>query len=50
MGRGRPLLPPMPFPFYRQMTDEDLASIFAYLQSLPAIDNRVPPPIAPATR
>ncbi len=50
MGRGRPLLPPMPFPFYRKMTDEDLGSIFAYLRSLRPIANRVPPPVPPAPR
>jgi mono/diheme cytochrome c family protein len=50
MGRGRPLLPPMPFPMYAKMTDADLASIFAYLQSLPPIDNRVPAPVAPPAR
>jgi len=48
LGRGRELLPPMPFPAIRNMTDEDLASIFAYLQSLPAIENRVPNPLPPA--
>lgn len=47
MGRGRPLLPPMPAPNYAKMTDEDLSSIFAYLQTLPAIANRVPPPRPP---
>jgi mono/diheme cytochrome c family protein len=50
MGRGRPLLPPMPFPFYAKMTDEDLTAIFAYLRTLPAIDNRVPSPIPPVAR
>lgn len=48
MGRGRPLLPPMPWPVYRNMTDEDLEAVFAYLQSIPAIANRVPEPVPPA--
>jgi mono/diheme cytochrome c family protein len=48
MGRGRPILPPMPFPMYRHMTDEDLAAIFAYLQTIPAIQNRVPDPLPPS--
>ena len=48
MGRGRPILPPMPYPMYRHMTDEDLAAIFAYLQSVPAISNKVPDPLPPA--
>ncbi|MEQ8766719.1 MAG: diheme cytochrome c-553 [Planctomycetota bacterium] len=44
-GRGRPILPPMPYPMYRQATDADLRAVFAYLQSIPAIQNRVPQPI-----
>lgn len=47
-GRGRPILPPMPWPQYRQATDEDLAAVFAYLQTVPAIRNRVPQPVEPA--
>lgn len=46
-GQGRPILPPMPWPMYRNATDEDLRAVFAYLQSLPAIKNRVPQPIDP---
>jgi mono/diheme cytochrome c family protein len=49
MGRGRPVLPPMPVTVYRNWTDEDFASVFAYLQSIPAIRNRVPEPLPPAT-
>jgi hypothetical protein len=30
------------------MTDEDLAAIFAYLQTIPAIQNRVPDPLPPS--
>lgn len=44
---GRALLPPMPWPFIGQMTDEDLKSVFAYLRSLPVVKNAVPPPVAP---
>ena len=47
-GRGRALLPPMPFPAYKNFTDEDLTAIFAYLQSIPAVKNRVPAPLPPA--
>jgi mono/diheme cytochrome c family protein len=47
MGNGRPLLPPMPAPMYAHLSDEDLGSIFAYLQSLPAISNKVPAPVPP---
>ena len=47
LGRGRPLLPPMPAQAFANLTDEDLRAIFAYLQTLPPIQNRVPEPIAP---
>jgi mono/diheme cytochrome c family protein len=47
-GEGRPLLPPMPWQMYAQMTDDDLKAVFAYLRSIPAINNPVPEPIAPA--
>lgn len=46
-GKGRPILPPMPYFNYAKATDEDLASIFAYLRSIPAVSNRVPEPIDP---
>jgi hypothetical protein len=47
-GTGRPLLPPMPWQEYRNLTDDDLRAIWAYLQSLPAVNNAVPEPIPPA--
>jgi mono/diheme cytochrome c family protein len=47
MGRGRPILPPMPIPMYKHMTDEDLAAIFAYLQTIPPVSNKVPSPRLP---
>lgn len=47
LGKGRPLLPPMPFKVLALATDEDLLAIFAYLQTIPAIRNRVPFPIDP---
>lgn len=47
MGRGREVLPPMPIMVYNNFTDGDLESIFAYLQSLPAVKNKVPEPTAP---
>jgi mono/diheme cytochrome c family protein len=47
MGVGRPLLPPMPAAGYAQMSDDDLGAIYAYLESIPAIKNQVPEPIAP---
>jgi mono/diheme cytochrome c family protein len=48
LGRGRPILPPMPIPVYQNFSDEDLAAIFAYLKTLPAQKNRVPDPLPPA--
>jgi hypothetical protein len=44
---NRPLLPPMPWEMYKNMTDEDLLSIFTYLKSLPPVNNLVPAPVAP---
>jgi mono/diheme cytochrome c family protein len=46
-GKGRPILPPMPWSMYRNLNDEDLRSIFTYLQSLKPVHNRVPQPIDP---
>lgn len=47
LGRGREILPPMPIPVYSQLNDKDLKAIFAYLQSIPPIRNKVPDPIPP---
>jgi hypothetical protein len=47
MGRGRPILPPMPYPAMQNETDADLKASFAYLATLPAIRNRVPDPVLP---
>jgi cytochrome c553 len=47
MGAGRPILPPMPWNFVADMSDEQLREIFAYLKSLPPIKNAVPQPVAP---
>jgi len=44
-GHGRQLLPPMPWPAIRNLSDTDLKAIFAYLQTIPAIKNKVPDPI-----
>lgn len=48
LGRGRQILPPMPWFNYAQMSDEDLAAVYAYLRTIPAISNRVPYPVPPA--
>lgn len=47
MGTSRTILPPMPWPWYGKMRDEELKAIFAYLKSVPPIKNRVPDPTPP---
>src|SRR5882724_13719103 len=39
---GRALFPLMPYPNYRQMSDEDLASVIAYVRTVPAVRNQLP--------
>lgn len=39
---GRALFPMMPYPHYREMSDEDLASIIVYLRTVPAVKNQLP--------
>ena len=46
-GKGRPILPPMPYFIVGALNDEDIKALFAYLQSLPPVRNRVPQPIDP---
>lgn len=48
MGNGRDILPPMPWQQIGAMTDDDLRAIFAYLQSIRPVTNRVPAPRPPA--
>ncbi len=50
MGAGRPIMPPMPWQGVGQMTDEDLKSVFAYLQDIPAIKNQAPSYQSPQAR
>jgi mono/diheme cytochrome c family protein len=47
---ARPLLPPMPWFNYREMTDEDLAAVFAYTRTLKPIRNEVQQPLPPAAK
>jgi mono/diheme cytochrome c family protein len=44
---ARDLLPPMPWPNYKNMTDEDIEAVFTYLKSLKPVKNVVPNPIPP---
>jgi cytochrome c553 len=45
MGTSRQIMPPMPWPMIRNLNDDDLKAIFAYLKTIPAIANHVPEPI-----
>ncbi len=47
-GGGREILPPMPWNWIGKMTDEDLKAVYAYLNTVPPIKNRVPDPVPPA--
>jgi mono/diheme cytochrome c family protein len=40
--KGRPLNPEMPSRYFRQLSDTDLASIVAYLRSIPSVHRRLP--------
>jgi hypothetical protein len=44
LENGRPILPPMPWTVYRNMKDEDLKAIFAYLKTTKPVENIVPGP------
>jgi len=48
MGQSRDILPPMPWQTIGQMTDDDLKAMFAYLKSLPPIENPIPAPLPPS--
>lgn len=45
MGTARPIMPPMPWQQYRELPEEDLKAMFAYLRSIKPIANRVPVPL-----
>ena len=47
LDNSRHLLPPMPWPSYSNLPDEDLKAIFAYLKSIKPVENIVPSPIPP---
>jgi mono/diheme cytochrome c family protein len=48
LAGSRSLLPPMPWPAFRNLNDDELKAIFAYLKSTKPISNMVPPPTPPA--
>lgn len=41
---ARPLLPPMPWPMYKNLSNEDLRSIYTFLKSTKPVRNVVPAP------
>jgi hypothetical protein len=47
MGVSRPINPPMPWPAYRNATDDDLKAIYAYLRTIKPIVNHVPDYVPP---
>jgi hypothetical protein len=42
MGTSREILPPMPWPAFRNASDDDLKSIYAYLRTVKPVANHVP--------
>jgi mono/diheme cytochrome c family protein len=44
---GRRLVPLMPYPHFREMSDEDLASVIVYLRSLEPVRNALPKTFVP---
>lgn len=47
LDNERPIMPPMPWQLIGKMSDEDLSAVFAYIKSLPPVNNRVPAPAPP---
>lgn len=41
-GYGRQIQPPMPWDVYRNLTDDDLKSVYAFLRTIPPVTNHVP--------
>ena len=47
LGVGRPIMPPMPWPAYKNLSDAQLRAIYAYLRSIPPIKNKAPDYVPP---
>ena len=47
LANSRMILPPMPWPNFAKMSDEDLRAVFAFLKSTKPVRNIVPQPIPP---
>ena len=45
LENGRQMLPPMPWFNFRNLTDDDLKAMFAYLKSTAPVRNIVPAPL-----
>lgn len=43
VDNSRPLMPPMPIPALKNMTDEDVKAIYSYLKTIKPVKNLVPP-------
>jgi len=43
---NKAIFPIMPYPYYANMDPEDIKCIIAYIRTLPAIENKVPPPVS----
>jgi hypothetical protein len=48
MGMGRSILPPMPWQNFANVPEDDMKAMFAYLKSIPPVQNTVPQPKPPA--
>ena len=46
---SRAILPPMPWEMIRNMTDDEMKAVFAYLNSIKPVNNLVPAPIPPTS-
>lgn len=49
VGVARPIMPPMPWQAVSSLPEKDLRAIFAYLTAQPAVKNRVPDYVPPAS-
>lgn len=47
LDNSRPLLPPMPWQNFSNLTDQDIEAIYAYLRTIKPVNNLVPQAIAP---
>lgn len=47
---GTKVLPPMPWPWFSNLTDEDAHAIAAYLLTIPAVPHRVPTDLPPGAK